>query len=832
MTLNQAVLPLPVLSSSEGVEAERPRMAARIEKVEFGDGFMVVTGWAVNLDGAVEIEVDGARHPVTALFERRDLIKSGLSSAPCAFAQDVPVPPGTPQGVVVRLMAQGRVLFSTANESTYRGIFKPSGHIDTLTLERATGWFFDPSVWHGAEPASRAELVLGDYRLPITADIRRQDLPFSSARSGRALGFTVELTQSLEAAHGDLALGMLGRRGTVDVALVCSNHQIVSSPLQFPPVPGFELRLEADLLSEEGEDGFIDYCGYSEGLGGLIMGGWIRNETKGSELTQGSLRLLGSGVSGNASFLSYDRPDVTAFGVGLLVFLPWDGSAQPSFKGMLIEGSPRRLLRVSTSFKALVEGEVVGAARQVLRTFPRAQGDRFIKDVSKPIYEGLDTLGRLSQTVLFEVDELILAGTDGAMLVGWMVDPNNAVRSVRVRSTGMASNPLSERWMATERPDIREAFGAQYGLTRGDFGFHAYASMPGLDPKRLYVEVTLHNGEVGFKPLPAPRLSGRQAMMRCLSGVHLTPDTVRHACANVIGPPVVAINRTIMAAQRAPAVLAAGPLPEKPRCSLLVPLYGRLDFMMYQMALMSEHDMSNVELVYVLDQPERKAEFLALARSCYQRYGLPARLVLPPDNLGFAGASNAALQASRGDYICFLNSDVMPVSGGWVQELVQTMEQDPGIGVLGAKLLFEDGTVQHRGMDMKRNSTFGNLPFPYHPGKGRMPHGGGEVRRVPLVTGALMMMRREVALDVGGFDTDYVIGDFEDAELCMQVRARGLDCAVHDGVRLYHLERQSQGSATNIWRQNLTLVNAQTFAQRWETAFNDLPVSEELMELE
>jgi len=71
-----------------------------------------------------------------------------------------------------------------------------------------------------------------------------------------------------------------------------------------------------------------------------------------------------------------------------------------------------------------------------------------------------------------------------------------------------------------------------------------------------------------------------------------------------------------------------------------------------------------------------------------------------------------------------------------------------------------------------------------------------------------MVMRTDLARAVGGFDEGFVIGDFEDADLCLRLRARGLGCAVDPRAQLYHLERQSQGGYEGGWRQNLTLYNA------------------------
>jgi len=68
-----------------------------------------------------------------------------------------------------------------------------------------------------------------------------------------------------------------------------------------------------------------------------------------------------------------------------------------------------------------------------------------------------------------------------------------------------------------------------------------------------------------------------------------------------------------------------------------------------------------------------------------------------------------------------------------------------------------------------------------------------------------------------GFALDYVIGDFEDADLCARLRQAGLHCLMEDRATLVHLERQSQGRADDqAGRWNLTLLNAWTYRQKWK----------------
>jgi GT2 family glycosyltransferase len=84
-----------------------------------------------------------------------------------------------------------------------------------------------------------------------------------------------------------------------------------------------------------------------------------------------------------------------------------------------------------------------------------------------------------------------------------------------------------------------------------------------------------------------------------------------------------------------------------------------------------------------------------------------------------------------------------------------------------------------------------------------------------MITGACMVMRRSLAQELGGFDEAYMIGDFEDCDLCWKIKERKLKCAVDHEVQLYHLERKSQVGPGQRWRMNLTLYNAWVHQNRW-----------------
>jgi GT2 family glycosyltransferase len=465
----------------------------------------------------------------------------------------------------------------------------------------------------------------------------------------------------------------------------------------------------------------------------------------------------------------------------------------------------------------LRESDLLGRARPMLLRSVGSHRMRLAGLLSRRPFTGSDTLSELSAPVQFDVDETILSPPDGLVLMGWCTDPAGAIASIRIRRGGASSEPIAERWLRTRRQDVFEAIGAKLGLPDNRCGFLAYA--PGCvgEIGPLYAEIELKNGEVGYKRLPLPARTGTSAIRRVLEGVELAPDQIDAAYDRILGPALLPINAARLTRPRPHSEVTFGEKVEDPVCSVIVPLYGRMDFVLHQLAHFSAHPgFARHELIYVLDDPPRRRELLDLAHSAHRRFGLPFRMLLLDENLGYAPANNVGLSAARGEFICYLNSDVMPEEPRWLDLMVDDLRGDESLGMVGGLLLFEDGTVQHQGLTFERLPQLASWPFPMHPGKGRLHRPPAEpLQEAEAVTGACMVLRRELAQELGGFDETFAIGDFEDSDLCLRIRAKGLRCAVDHRARLYHLERQSQVTPDRMWRFNVTLLNAWTHTRRW-----------------
>ncbi|HEX7569799.1 MAG TPA: glycosyltransferase [Verrucomicrobiae bacterium] len=175
-------------------------------------------------------------------------------------------------------------------------------------------------------------------------------------------------------------------------------------------------------------------------------------------------------------------------------------------------------------------------------------------------------------------------------------------------------------------------------------------------------------------------------------------------------------------------------------------------------------------------------------------------------NQGFARACNQGAALAHGGLLLFLNNDTMPVPG-WLDALL-TAAKRPHIGVAGAKLLYPNKTIQHAGIGWING-------VPDHPHRHAQPL-APEVntpRELDMVTGACLMIHRDLFLQLAGFDESYRNG-VEDIDLCLRARAAGRKVVYEPKAVVYHLEGQSAGRFDHV-NENLRL-----FFSRWGKSFD------------
>lgn len=162
-------------------------------------------------------------------------------------------------------------------------------------------------------------------------------------------------------------------------------------------------------------------------------------------------------------------------------------------------------------------------------------------------------------------------------------------------------------------------------------------------------------------------------------------------------------------------------------------------------------------------------------------------------DFNFARLNNIAAAAAKGEFLCLLNNDVQAFDGDWLEEMLGRMS-GPGVGAVGAQLLWPSGIVQHGGVVLGANFAA------THAFNDRMDGDAGycDMLRVAhecsAVTAACLLTRRKDYLDVGGMDEFRFPVNFNDVDYCLKLRAAGKRVVFTPHAKLLHLESASRGS--------------------------------------
>jgi GT2 family glycosyltransferase len=193
----------------------------------------------------------------------------------------------------------------------------------------------------------------------------------------------------------------------------------------------------------------------------------------------------------------------------------------------------------------------------------------------------------------------------------------------------------------------------------------------------------------------------------------------------------------------------------------------------------------NYEVVVVADDPTPQAVVDELERVAGDRL----RMVRWSEPFNFSAKMNRGASVARGDYLLMLNDDVELLTPDWLEQLVG-LAQQPGVGLVGAALYFEDGSIQHLGHRYERGAP-GHVGFGLRPGALVNADQLAATREVSGVTAACAMVPAALFAEVGGFSDEFA-GNYNDVDLAQKIGDRGLHILVLGRVKLYHFESRTR----------------------------------------
>jgi len=186
-------------------------------------------------------------------------------------------------------------------------------------------------------------------------------------------------------------------------------------------------------------------------------------------------------------------------------------------------------------------------------------------------------------------------------------------------------------------------------------------------------------------------------------------------------------------------------------------------------------------------------------------------------SFNYSAINNYATKRCSGDYIVFLNNDTEIITPGWMEAMME-LAQRSSTGVVGAKLLFHNGAIQHAGVIIGIGGTAGHSHrlFPAdEPG-----YGGRiiSIQNLSAVTGACMMVRKEAFELVGGFDERFSV-TFNDLDLCAKIIEQGYLVVYTPVAELYHHECYTRGNELGYAKQKRAKTEACLFRKKWRHQF-------------
>jgi O-antigen biosynthesis protein len=414
-----------------------------------------------------------------------------------------------------------------------------------------------------------------------------------------------------------------------------------------------------------------------------------------------------------------------------------------------------------------------------------------------------------------DFDSIVALSERAFYVRGWARDAQAELTRLTLVSPEGARAELLPGVFRNPRPDV-DSFYEEAGYTDDpETGFVGYCEMRAPSYASSGWLLEMENALGVAHEVPGPTVT--RDLLAARAGILSDLQRERRHDTPLMDHVVPAISRIQEQLDRRTEieeVFQYGRPPSDPDASIVVPLYGRIDFLEQQLAqFVHDPELAEADLIYVLDSPELAPALEAAAGQLFELYGVPFRTAVLSQNGGYSIANNRGASLARGRLLLLLNSDVLPARPGWLSRMTEFYDAEEEVGALGPKLLFEDDTLQHAGICFRRppgGGAWENEHF--FKGLHRDLPAANVTRPVPAVSGACLMTSRGLYEEFGGLRGIYVQGDYEDTDLCLRLGEAGHRSWYLPEVELYHLEGQSYALET---RQAMSRYNVWLHTRLW-----------------
>jgi O-antigen biosynthesis protein len=234
------------------------------------------------------------------------------------------------------------------------------------------------------------------------------------------------------------------------------------------------------------------------------------------------------------------------------------------------------------------------------------------------------------------------------------------------------------------------------------------------------------------------------------------------------------------------------PIPEpEPLVSLVIPTKDNLECLEPCItSITNKTTYTNYEIIIIDNQSidKRTQEYFKRIQKEDRR----VRVLSYSHSFNFSAINNYAVYEAKGDLIGLINNDTEVISPDWLTEMASQALR-PEIGCVGAKLYYTNESIQHAGVILGIGGVAGHSHKYFHRSAQGYFHRLKVVQNLSAVTAACLLVRKNVYLQVRGFDENSLKIAFNDVDFCLKVKAAGYRNLWTPYAELYHHESKSRG---------------------------------------
>lgn len=239
------------------------------------------------------------------------------------------------------------------------------------------------------------------------------------------------------------------------------------------------------------------------------------------------------------------------------------------------------------------------------------------------------------------------------------------------------------------------------------------------------------------------------------------------------------------------------------KISIIIPCFNKLEYTAACLASIAKYPPSHsFEIIIVDDASSKDLSILSEVPGI--------KFIRNEKNLGYIKSCNIGASHSRGEYLYLLNNDTIVLENS-IDALFRTFQLLPKTGLAGSKLIYPDSQLQEAGAIVWKDGSAWNYGRLKPPNKPEFNY----LRPTDYCSAASVLVRKQLFLELGGFDEAYIPAYYEDTDLAFRIREKGHDVIYQPDSIVVHYEGTSNGLQNNGGLKSYQYQNRNVFAQKW-----------------